>query len=535
MGLLSDVKSFGLVNQFKDELGVCAYASEAGKGVINVKSLLAPSVISIMANVEFGSDMVLDDPKPMAFPFFSVSSGVSNLGSSSSKILTSKVGCLKSKLMALKASIYLVLEKSVNILAKQDNVVRWHVDSGNNISIITETKLKSGIKPWIMNRFPGVRIFMLGLNADSSGADVTVIMNFSVAQHVSKIDEIPGRLILIRLLFKGKLSVTILGIYAGASASVCFGQAFAVNFMITSAINSSSFVILDGDFNELDTKKSASLRKYVDLGLVNSFKGHSLASLFIAVLEFFDTDHKMISVSIGLEGLLNAQLNSIHKQTNKNRWKFDFKNADLSKWLQFKDNVSTALSLVIGSFLSAKVFDNLNEMWDVLCGVMVRATDATFSRRWFSEFDCSRNKHSLRFLGLELLMAKVVKSLNTGNKHKCNHLIKRWFLVDCKEAFKFDFLVQNGADLVEVFKHLFQVRKCYRKSKYYESRVARNMAIRSAINKYIENFSSNKGGMIRSVLEWPFCKIVLDYLVIGDELVLDPIEVKSRVNNIMVN
>ncbi|KAG9289271.1 hypothetical protein G9A89_007516 [Geosiphon pyriformis] len=349
------------------------------------------------------------------------------------------------------------------------------MESGNNISIITETKLKSGVKPWIMNKFSGVRIFMSGLDTGSSGTGVAVIMNFSVAQHVSKIDEIPGRLISIRLLFKGKLSVTIMGIYTGVFAGVCFGQALVVNSLIASAINSSFFVILDGDFNESDTKKSASLRKCVDLGLVNSFKKHSL------------------------------------------------------------DNVSAALSLIISSFLSAKVLGNLDEMWNVLCGIMVRAADAMFSRHWFSEFDCLRNRYSSKFLGLELLVAKIIKSLNTGDKHKCDRLIKRWFLVDYKEAFKFDFLVQNGADSVEVFKHLSQVRKCYKKSKYYESRIVKNTAIWSAINKHMENFSSNKGGIIRSILEWPFCKVVLDHLVIGDELVLDPIEVKSRVDSIMVN
>ncbi|KAG9307741.1 hypothetical protein G9A89_023306 [Geosiphon pyriformis] len=502
-----------------------------------------PSVIPVTANVEFGLDMVLDDPKPVALPFFLVSSGVSNLGSNSSKILTSKMGCLESKLMALEALVCSVLEKLDQMCAgsgSADNVVRWHVDSGNDISIITETKLKSGIKPWIINRFFGVHIFTSGLNMGSSGAGVAVIINSSVTQHISKIDEIPDQLISIWLLFKGKLSVTILGIYAGVSASVCFGQAFAVNSIIASTINSSSFVILGEDFNESDTKKSANLRKCANLGLVNSFKGHFLASS--PTWSNFRDVKKVIDYIFVNENLVFAlmkwdigTLNSIRKQANRNRWKFDFKDADPSKWLWFKDNMSAVLSLVIDSFLSAKVLDNLDEMWDVLCEVMVRAADTMFSRCWFSKFDCSKNRHSSRFLGLELLVAKVIKSLNTGNKHKCDHLIKRWFLVDCKEAFKFDFLVQNGADSVEVFKHLSQVRKCYRKSKYHESRVARNTAIRSAINKHIENFSSNKGGMIRSVLEWSFCKVVLDHLVIGDKLVLDPIEVKSRVDNIMVN
>ncbi|KAG9295905.1 hypothetical protein G9A89_006644 [Geosiphon pyriformis] len=54
-----------------------------------------------------------------------------------------------------------------------------------------------------------------------------------------------------------------------------------------------------------------------------------------------------------------------------------------------------------------------------------------------------------------------------------------------------------------------------------------------AINKRIKSFESDKNHIIRSVLKHPFCKVVLDYLVVGDELVLKPSLVKSRVDGIM--
>ncbi|KAG9286221.1 hypothetical protein G9A89_014207 [Geosiphon pyriformis] len=41
--------------------------------------------------------------------------------------------------------------------------------------------------------------------------------------------------------------------------------------------------------------------------------------------------------------------------------------------------------------------------------------------------------------------------------------------------------------------------------------------------------------MIRNVLEWPFCKVILDHLVVGDELIVEPGEIRSKVNEIMVN
>ncbi|KAG9288467.1 hypothetical protein G9A89_015673 [Geosiphon pyriformis] len=68
-------------------------------------------VVLVVANVEFDSNIALNDPKPVLLPSPLVSSSTSDLGLSSSRILTSKVGCLESKLMALEASVCSVLEK----------------------------------------------------------------------------------------------------------------------------------------------------------------------------------------------------------------------------------------------------------------------------------------------------------------------------------------------------------------------------------------------------------------------------------------
>ncbi|KAG9303416.1 hypothetical protein G9A89_013742 [Geosiphon pyriformis] len=82
-----------------------------------------PLVVPGSVDVKFGSNMVLDEPKSAVLPLSSVSSGVSSLGSSSSKILTSKVGCLESKLIALEASVCLVLEKLDQICAGSGSAV----------------------------------------------------------------------------------------------------------------------------------------------------------------------------------------------------------------------------------------------------------------------------------------------------------------------------------------------------------------------------------------------------------------------------
>ncbi|KAG9291445.1 hypothetical protein G9A89_021864 [Geosiphon pyriformis] len=99
--------------------------------------------------------------------------------------------------------------QSINVPAKQKDIVHWHKKIGNLIK----------------DRFDGVWVFTSGLDTGFLGAGVAIIMDVSLTQYVSKISKVPGRLLSIKLLFKNKLSVSILGLYAGAFSVVQFFQA----------------------------------------------------------------------------------------------------------------------------------------------------------------------------------------------------------------------------------------------------------------------------------------------------------------------
>ncbi|KAG9295496.1 hypothetical protein G9A89_013525 [Geosiphon pyriformis] len=391
------------------------------------------------------------------------------------------------------------------VSAKQKDVVCWHIDSGN-MSIVMEMKLRSNVRPWIMNKFDGVKIFSSGLDNEFLGAGVMIIVNNSLAYHFSK----------------GKLSVVILGLYAGASAEIRFGQACEINSLIAKTANSSTFMVLGGNFNEDESRKSASLKFCSDLGLINSFSGHSLAKastwgnswgvmkvinyIFVSkslssalaghevtfVSNFFDTDHNAVLVSIGLGGFLDSHLN----------------NADANKWLHFRE-------CSLDKFLENMV--SFNDAKRILKDVVFYSADKVFSKHWFSEFDCLKNKLSLKFFKLELLVAKLVKCLSLDQELDAVRLFKVWSNLDSKGASKACTMFNDNEN----------------RSKYYEFRMARNILIRRAIDKQIENFSSNKELMIKSVLDQPFKKVVLDHLILNDELILEPKEVKSAIDNIM--
>ncbi|KAG9294435.1 hypothetical protein G9A89_001940 [Geosiphon pyriformis] len=59
------------------------------------------------------------------------------------------------------------------------------------------------------------------------------------------------------------------------------------------------------------------------------------------------------------------------------------------------------------------------------------------------------------------------------------------------------------------------------------------VSISVAIDRRIESFELDKGHTIRSVLERPFQKVVLDHLMVDKELILEPEPVRSKVDEII--
>ncbi|KAG9284983.1 hypothetical protein G9A89_009793 [Geosiphon pyriformis] len=477
-----------------------------------------------------GADVVMSEGSDVSTSGGNVAGAVSFDMSSVSK-LEDSMKCLMEMVLGLSAkvnsigvlSVSLVWKvamcniRSMNIPTKQEDIIRWHKEMNNLVSIVTEMKLKSRVRPWIANKFDGVRVFSSGLNSGHLGAGVAV-------------SEVPGRLFSIKLLFKSKLSVSILGLYAGASSVIWFSQANEINSLIVKTVNESSFIILSGDFNENGSHKSASFKRCFDLGLVNSLVGSSAAKMstwknfrgvkktidymFVSsslvnaivyhkvlnVSKHFDTDHQAVSVDLGLGGLLNTCLNSLCKQANKDHWKFDVKNANEAKWLEFRDASAANVSMFSDAFGVAVRFSDLDAMWDIVRKIMVLLAGGTFKKKWFKGFDGVFTKTSSRFHKLELL----------ASSDGFASLLEVWHRLD-----------SPGASVV---KSLFLSVK---------SKCAEESSIKQAIGKKMESFELNKSHTIRSVLEHLFHKMVLDHLVVDNELILEPVLVKSKVDKII--
>ncbi|KAG9291895.1 hypothetical protein G9A89_004833 [Geosiphon pyriformis] len=282
----------------------------------------------IATKKDLALDIIVNNSELVLSIFFFTSSNVSTLGLNSSKVLTTKVGSLESKLVAFKASVSSVLANSLIWKITMCNV--WDINIPAKQKDVT--KLKDRVYLWIAGKFEGVCVFTSGLNSEYLSAGVVVVIDSSLAKHVYKVSEVSGQLLSIRLLFKNKLSVLVLGLYTGASSVVQFLQAREVNSLIAKTVNESSFIILGGDFNE-------DVSTIVDYNVID-------------ISDYFDTDHQAVFVS----------LNSIHKQANKDCWKFDFKSANNAKWDKFKNAMAANTIMFSDNFFTSMQFLDLNKV-----------------------------------------------------------------------------------------------------------------------------------------------------------------------------
>ncbi|KAG9306832.1 hypothetical protein G9A89_005733 [Geosiphon pyriformis] len=490
-------------------------------GFIKLVPLVTTSDASppaVLVSVVSGLDlnMILDSASVIPNPFPPVISDTAPIISlSSSKVLTTKIGGLESKMKIAMCNI-----RGMNNSMKQNDIIHWHKETNNLISIVTETKLKGKIRLWIINKFDSIWVFTFGLNSGHVGSGVAIVMDISLVRHVCKVSEVPGWLLSIKLLFKNKLSVSILGLYAGAFSMVWFSQTGKVNSLIAKTVNEFFFIVLSGDFNKNGLHKNASFKRCLDLGLVNSL-GVKKTIDFVLVLsnlvnaivncnvvnmsEHFNIDYWVVFVSMGLGSLLDTQLNSFYRQTNRNCWKFDFRGADDSKWKSFKDATSA----------NAEMFAN-------------EFTATIFRKKWFKNFDGVFTKDSSRFYRLELLAFKLVKTSYLVSSVEFALLLDMWYGLNANSALVVKSLFLSGSNFNTIHLALAKVRKSYHSFKLLKFRCAEEACIKATINKKMESFESDKSHTIRSVLECSFCKVVLDHLVVDNELVLEPSLVKSK-------
>ncbi|KAG9305301.1 hypothetical protein G9A89_007796 [Geosiphon pyriformis] len=171
---------------------------------------------------------------------------------------------------------------------------------------------------------------------------------------------------------------------------------------------------------------------------------------------------------------------------------------------KFEDASLAAASKAADNFEYHRTKDNINGMWTLLYWVVCFAVEATLVKTWSKDNRLVKTAVSSRFHKLELLVTKIL-------------------FVEFKSS------LGNGYGKMLVEQSLACFRKLYKSCKFLDSKATKDSQIWAAIAKYIEAFVNNKDQIIRSVLEKPFRKVILDHLVDNEDLVLESDLVKNRI------
>ncbi|KAG9289714.1 hypothetical protein G9A89_014449 [Geosiphon pyriformis] len=91
----------------------------------------------------------------------------------------------------------------------------------------------------------------------------------------------------------------------------------------------------------------------------------------------------------------------------------------------------------------------------------------------------------------------------------------------------------SGAGLDCICFALCDAKKSYHVFKLTELLWTKKSDIRSAVEKRMKSFAVNKSHTICSALEHFFCKVVLNHLVSDGNLILDPVDVKEKIDKII--
>ncbi|KAG9294197.1 hypothetical protein G9A89_021556 [Geosiphon pyriformis] len=209
----------------------------------------------------------------------------------------------------------------------------------------------------------------------------------------------------------------------------------------------------------------------------------------VEVSEHFDTDHKAVSVNIGLGGLL-----------------------DVDKQRSLEGASVANAAMFLEAFVVANRLSDLDAMWDVICKVVIFSANKVLKKRWFRGFDNIFTKEFSRFHKLELLVSKLVKASHLVFSNIFALLLDTWVGLDPKDASMTSSLFLFGSDFDFIHIVLAKAKKSYCSAKLLESKYAEESQIKQAIERKIESFEFDKGHTIKSSLIFAIGSVVEDAL-----------------------
>ena len=158
--------------------------------------------------------------------------------------------------------------RGMNNSAKQEDIIKWHIQKQHTITCISETRLNETTAKWLKNKNKEVNILHTTNSDDTNGSGAGIIINRTLLPHIHQIKEQPGRCLTIILKFKNKVSIAISSIYGKANRDKKITREITKH--LQQHHQHSTHSIIAGDFNEQRLKPK---------GLLKWMNAHQLTNL----------------------------------------------------------------------------------------------------------------------------------------------------------------------------------------------------------------------------------------------------------------
>jgi exonuclease III len=138
--------------------------------------------------------------------------------------------------------------RGINKVTEQDNLIAEMIDRGINILGISETKLHEKDTYHAFKKNPRYKFFASSSSQNTYSNGVAILMDKSLAKHVSKVDKIEGRIIALHIYFnRSKLYIMQIYLPSGKKDSGKF-QRIIRQLILKENLNRTKIIVM-GDFN----------------------------------------------------------------------------------------------------------------------------------------------------------------------------------------------------------------------------------------------------------------------------------------------
>ena len=170
--------------------------------------------------------------------------------------------------------------RGINEEFKFHEIITWLEDNNIDIACLTETKISEQIAINRMKHHPNwISSWSIETN-HTKGSGIGLLFKKSLGSHIFAWAKTPGRAITATLKFKGKISISIIGIYGLAKHADKKPVKKAILANCLSHIKSDHHIIALGDFNEDDNiaHHEKSLLKFFQAKGYKDLNNHSFNS-----------------------------------------------------------------------------------------------------------------------------------------------------------------------------------------------------------------------------------------------------------------